>query len=653
MICKKFSHCIPENSMCGLVAIFSPNRAVCEAALWNATEMLRRRGPDLRRCWIDSRGQVGLGHARLSIIDFETGAQPIACENESLRIVVSGEFYDFERIRDRLERRGHRFRTRSDSEIALHLYEDQGAECLKELRGEFAFVLWDKPNQTLFAARDRFGIKPLYYAVVGDTLYLASEVKALFAAGVPAEWDPESFYQQLFVYLNQDRTLFKGVFQVPPGHYLLATAEGIRVFRYWDLDYPQSADYRRDLNEGECVEQLRGNLTEAVRLRLRADIPVTVFLSGGVDSASILGFASSVCDAPLHAYTVSFSQTDYDESDVASETAAHTGAIYHTVPVRQTDLADHLADAVWHAETLAINLHGVARYILSRALRGDGYRVALTGEGSDEIFGGYIQSRQEMQLSIENNGQTGTPGAGSEPDSSLFGVHRALGFTPAWLQRVALTRSVFHLLLNADYQAQFTDLDPFALFIEQFDRKGQLEGRHPAIQSLYLWTRSILPNYTLFAERLEMAHGVEVRLPFLDHHLFENVRHIPPSLLLRDREKHVLREASRPVITETVYRRPKQPFLAPPALLSATGPIQEMARDLFRGSELSSLPFFDQAAVCAAFDHLPRMKSPQRHAFEAALLMVMCSCILKSRLLDVAENKPQLSIDRGGVTHAR
>jgi asparagine synthase (glutamine-hydrolysing) len=571
---------------------------------------------------------VGLGHARLSIIDFETGAQPIASENEDIWIAVNGEFYDFENIRGGLERRGYRFRTRGDSEIALHLYQEKGAGSLKELRGEFAFVLWDGPNQTLFAARDRFGIKPLYYAMVGDTLYLASEVKALFAAGVPAEWDPDSFYQHLFVFLNQDRTLFRGVFQVPPGHYLLATAAGIRVLRYWDLDYPRITDYTPELNERECVEQLRDLLTEAVRLRLRADIPVTVFLSGGVDSSAVLGFASALCEKPLQAYTVSFDHADYDESDVASETATRAGAIYHPVPISQRDLADHLADAVWHAETLGVNLHGVARYLLCRALHGDGYRVALTGEGADEIFGGYIQSRRDMLLSVS--------GAGRGPNSPLPGVDRSLGFTPAWLHRVALTRSVFHLLLDADYQAQFTDRDPFALFIEQFDRQGQLEGRHPMIQSLYLWTRSILPNYTLFAERLEMAHGVEARLPFLDHHLFESVRHIPPGLLLRDREKHALREASRPVITETVYRRPKQPFLAPPTPLSATGPVRELAQDLFRSSALGALPFFDQAAVRALFDGLPRMEGPQLQAFNSALLTVMCSCLLQSRLLDAS-----------------
>jgi asparagine synthase (glutamine-hydrolysing) len=259
----------------------------------------------------------------------------------------------------------------------------------------------------------------------------------------------------------------------------------------------------------------------------------------------------------------------------------------------------------------------------------------LTGEGSDEIFGGYIQSRRDLRFSES--------GAEWDPDSSLSGVNRRLGFTPAWLHRVALTRSVFHLLLGADYGARFTDHDPFASFIEQFDRLGQLEGRHPMIQSLYLWTRSILPNYTLFAERLEMAHGVEVRLPFLDHHLFETVRGLPPNLLLRGREKHVLREASRPVLTETVYQRPKQPFLAPPLLLSAAGPIREMARDLFRSAALRSLPFFDQETVCMVFDGLPQMEGPQRQAFDSALLTVMCSCLLQLRLLD----RSCRAIDRG------
>ena len=224
--------------MCGIAAFFSTDKRISAERLKRATHSLHHRGPDSHGAWLSPNQRVGLGHTRLSIIDLTTGSQPIANEDDRIHIVVNGEFYDFERQRRELERRGHLFRTRSDSEIALHLYEEFGAHCVQQLRGEFAFVLWDEANQNLFAARDRFGIKPLYFAVHDDTLYLASEIKALFAAGVPARWDHEYFYQAATGPLMSDRTLFDGVRQVPPGHYLTATANGMRILRYWEFYYP-------------------------------------------------------------------------------------------------------------------------------------------------------------------------------------------------------------------------------------------------------------------------------------------------------------------------------------------------------------------------------------------------------------------------------
>ena len=202
--------------MCGIVALFSHRSPIAAEVIQRATQRLHHRGPDAQRYWISSDDRVALGHARLSIIDLETGDQPIASEDDRIRIVVNGEFYGYEAIRRELEQSGHRLRTRSDSEIALHLYEELGPQCVHRLRGEFAFILWDATNRTIFAARDRFGIKPLFYAYHNDTIYLASEVKALFAAGVPARWDPESIYYAVEFGGHQVRTLFDGILQTPP-----------------------------------------------------------------------------------------------------------------------------------------------------------------------------------------------------------------------------------------------------------------------------------------------------------------------------------------------------------------------------------------------------------------------------------------------------
>ena len=372
-----------------------------------ATNSLHHRGPDNQGVWLSPDQRVGLGHTRLSIIDLTTGDQPIANEDERVHIVVNGEFYDFERQRRELEQRGHRFRTRSDSEIALHLYEDFGAHCVQHLRGEFAFVLWDETNQTLFAARDRFGIKPLYYAVHDGTLYLASEIKALFAAGVPARWDHEYFYQHATGPAMADRTLFEGVHQVPPGHYLIATPNGLRVLRYWEFNYPPAAELAASpRDERSYVEEFAAVFEEAVRLRMRADVPVGCYLSGGLDSCAVLGFAARNSSTPIQAFTLTFDQAAYDEGDIAREMAARAGANFYPIPIKQSDIADHFADAIWHSETVFSNGHGVSKFLLSRAVRDAGYKVVYTGEGSDEIFGGYVHFRTDM---LQHNTQGQDP----------------------------------------------------------------------------------------------------------------------------------------------------------------------------------------------------------------------------------------------------
>ena len=535
--------------------------------------------------------RVGLGHARLSIIDLATGDQPIASEDEALQIVVNGEFYDFERIQRDLEGRGHRLRTRSDSEIALHLYEDFGTACLRHLRGEFAFVLWDGPNDTLFAARDRFGIKPLYYTTHRGTLYLASEIKALLAAGVPARWDRAAFFQanHFLGHRPPDRTLFEGVYPVPPGHYLLASGGQVRLIRYWDFDYPAADDARPAGPDAEYAERFRHALDEAVRLRLRADVPVGCYLSGGLDSCAVLGLAATHRTEPIRAFTLTFDRADYDEGAIAREMAAHAGAEFHPIPIRQADLADHFADATWQAETLFLNAHGVAKYLLSRAVRDAGYKVVLTGEGSDEILAGYAHFRRDMllhnaqgqdaqavrqlleQLQANNPVSRGLLLPDGEPPP-LASVRRALGFVPSWLEALATAATRLRALFAADFAAEFAGRDPYRVFLNGLDVAGQLAGREPVNQSLYLWSKAVLPNYILavLGDRMEMAHSVEGRVPFLDHHVVELVRDLPVSQKIRGMtEKYVLREAARPVLTATVYGRQKHPFLAPPAALHA------------------------------------------------------------------------------------
>ncbi len=615
--------------MCGIVAIFSKQTLVAAESLEKATQSLRHRGPDGQRYWIAPDGKVGLGHARLSIIDLTTGTQPIANENETLRIVVNGEFYDYESVQKELEQRGHRLRTRSDSEIALHLYEDFGAHCLQRLRGEFAMVLWDGVNRTIFAARDRFGIKPLFYAFHRDTLYFASEVKALFAAGIPARWNDESVYNSVEFGGPQTNTLYQGIFQIPPGHYMIATGENVQLNKYWDFNYPKITDSPTPKSDAEYIEEFRHAFDEAVRIRLRADVPVGCYLSGGIDSCSVLGFAAKHHPEPIRAFTLAFDRGEYDESGVAKEMATKAGAEFFPIPVRQDELADNFSDAIMQAEALCVNTHVVAKYLLSRAVRNAGYKVVLTGEGSDEILGGYMHFRRDVAVNNsaphESNGRV----------RCLDGVRRLLGFVPGWIETSAAQSGKVYAVLADDFLEKFKGHDGFRAFFNGIDVAGQLTGREPLHQSLYLWSKTRLPNYllTLLGDRMEMAHSIEGRLPFLDHRLVEVVRSQPITQKIRGMSnKYVLRESVRDIVSDTVYRRPKQPFLSPPATLNPEGKLNVLMQDVLRGSVFASIPFFDQRKVIALLDGLPAMSESSRVSVDQTLMFLLSAGVLQDRL---------------------
>lgn len=633
--------------MCGIVGIYAPSAAVSSALLKKATRTLDHRGPDGQRQWISSDGHVGLGHARLSIIDLATGDQPIASEDGQTHIVVNGEFYGYESIQRELEATGHRLSTRSDSEIALHLWEDYGPQCLHRLRGEFALILWDAKERCLFIARDRFGIKPLFYAWHDGVLHIASEVKALFAAGVPARWDHESFFHAGAGY--PARTLYEGVFQIPPGHYAIATEKHFQVNRYWEFNYPPAADTSFKRSAEDYITEFRHILDEAVRIRLRADVPVGVYLSGGLDSCSVLGLAARHHPDPIRAFTLTFEHADYDEGSIAREMALRTNAEFHTIAIGQTDLADAFSDAVVQSETFCVNAHGVAKYLLSKAVRDAGYKVVLTGEGADEILGGYPHFRRDMLL-YNREGQdpeeieqllttleeTNTVSRGLLlPDGetgNLDYAKRVLGYIPSWFEAFSARDLKTLPLLANEFKSRFEKRESYRALLATLDVSEQLNGRDPIHQSLYLWCKTALPNYilTVLGDRMEMGHSIEGRVPFLDHQVVECLCAQPVSMKIRGMtEKYVLREAVRDVISDTVYRRQKHPFLSPPATLTPGERFYDFVQETLRGPILAAVPFYDQSAIIALLDRLPKMDTGARIATDQVLMTITSACVLQ------------------------
>lgn len=637
--------------MCGIVGMYSRREPIAAATLERATKRLYHRGPDGQRQWISADKRVGLGHARLSIIDLATGDQPIASEDGRTRIVVNGELYGYEAIQRELEQRGHRLKTKSDSEIALHLYEDFGVHCLEHLRGEFALVLWDENRRRLFAARDRFGIKPLFYAWHKDTLYLASEVKALFAAGVPARWDEQGVFHAMTFGGYQMRTMYDGVFQIPPGYFALVTDGHMQLNQYWDFNYPTRENVAPARSDAEYAEEFRGVLEEAVRIRLRADVPVGVYLSGGLDSCAVLGLAARHHPEPIKAFTLTFEDGAYDEGPIAREMAQKANADFFPIPIAQNDLADSFADAIAQAETACINAHGVAKYLLSRAVRDAGYKVVITGEGSDEILGGYPHFRRDTLL-YNREGQDPEVlkqllarleegNAVSRglllPDGEigdLDAVKRVLGYVPSWIETFSTRMVKLRPLLQPWLRDKYGHREGEYNILDDTDVLRQLRGRDPVHQSLYLWSKTVMAGYilTMLGDRMEMGHSIEGRVPFLDHKVVELVTRQPVSQKIHGMtEKYVLREAVKDVITDTVYRRQKHPFLSPPATLSPDDTFQAFVQDTLRGETLRTMPFFDQKQVVALLDKLPKMDAGARTAYDQVLMHIVSLCVLDER----------------------
>lgn len=631
--------------MCGIVALHSKDQPVNVSKVMAGLEVLHHRGPDHQAYWRSKNNTVLLGHTRLSIIDLESGNQPISDKSGTYHVVVNGEFYDYERIREELTQKGHAFKTKSDSEIALHLYAEYGASCLKYLRGEFAFCLWDSREQTLFAARDRFGIKPLFYTKHQGQFYLASEIKALLAAGVPAEWDQEAYLSRAFIY--GERTLFKNIYKLLPGHYLTINKDGLRSVKYWDFDYPAQSDYSRQ-SEEQLIDEVKELFLESIRLRLRADVPIGVYLSGGIDSSAVLGVATELHENTVDAFTLSFQHENYNELAIAEETARHVGAHFNPIHITQADLADHFADTIWHCESVCINAHGVAKYLLSKAVRDAGYKVVLTGEGADEVFAGYPPFRQDnmvynqvqqweliQQLYDENPVSAGlllSNESSIKTDSGF--LQKKFGLVPTWLVsqlQIIETTAGFY---NNNIESGPDPVEPFRQHINNMNIAEQIDGCDPVHVSMYLISKSLLPNYvlTILGDRVEMAHSIEGRTPFLDHLLVEHAVKIPISMKIKGMtEKYIMREAFKPWLTDSVYERQKHPFLAPPSVLNPDEKLYQMTRDIFNSSSAAKQPFFDPKKVLSFMDSVLSQDVSTRVSAEPVIMEILSLFVMQEK----------------------
>lgn len=620
--------------MCGITGFWelTPTGPDPVALLERMMDTLHHRGPDGRGAHHDRERGLAMGHTRLSIIDLGGGHQPLRLPEERLVLTANGELYDYKPIRAELATHGRRFHTKSDSEIALHLYDRMGLDFLDRLRGEFAFALFDEKEDTLLLVRDRFGIKPLYFELGERHVRWASEVKALLAhPEVPRELDPRATLHQLMHVMAPGTTAFKGVHALRPGHFLRIRRRGDRLEveerRYWDMDFPQAGEHDESAPPEPMVEGVREVLIDAVRTRLEADVPVGCYLSGGIDSCSILGVATAMQQSAVKAFTISFDNDDYDEAAVARAMAERTGADQEVLELAADDLyGDSYRRTVWHAERTFYNTLGVAKWHMSRRVHELGYKVVVTGEGSDEMFAGYpflkrdyflhglADGAEEYSRALERSNKVFKGAILSEEEASHPAFEELVGFTPSWIQPWLLTLERVRPLLSERMRDEVGDYDPVVGIAERIDR-SMLDGRHALDKAQYTWIKTMLEGQILTwgGDRVDMANSMESRPAFLDHHLAELAARIPPGVRIRGGiEKWVLREAMRGVLTQELYEREKFAFMAPPSHTDPTkrAAVQELIDAHLDPDRVREADIVDEGALRSFLDSARTEQDP-------------------------------------------
>lgn len=602
--------------MCGIAGIVA-RELLSDGSTGTVERMislLRHRGPDGTGMYRDP--DAVLGHARLSIIDLAGGAQPIHNEDQTVWVVFNGEIFNYVELRGELERQGHRFYTHSDTEVIVHLYEQHGERFPCLLNGQFAIALWDRRMKKLLLVRDRPGILPLFYSFDNRGLVFASEIKSVLSGlGVSPRLDPVGL-DQLFTFWSPvaPRTLFHGVAQVPPGSLAVYQNGRFDVRAYWDWEFFKEEDQRPVAPESEVAAQLHELLVDATRLRLRSDVPVAAYLSGGLDSSVLVSLIHRYGGVPLRTFSIEFEDARLDESKYQRQLIDHLGAEHSAVRCGPTDISANFESGIWHTESAILRTAPIPMGMLSRLVREQGYKVVLTGEGSDEVFGGYdlFKEAKIRQFWARNTDSRWRPlllkrlypyldlskTQGQSYLSSFFGegirqpsvAH--FSHIPRWT-----TTAKIKDFFSEGFRETITG-DPVELLLESFP--DPMRQWHPFHRAQYIEAKTLMAGYILAAQgdRMLMMSSVEGRFPFLDHRVIEFANRLSPRLKMRVlREKYILKQAMRSYVPQAILDRYKQPYRAPDIPSFFSGGIPEYVSDALSWDAVAQAGYFDPKKV--------------------------------------------------------
>jgi asparagine synthase (glutamine-hydrolysing) len=595
--------------MCGIAGIVRRHpTGVSVESLGKMAASIRHRGPDGYGFYVGQR--VGFAHVRLSIVDIAGGAQPLTNEDGQVVVTYNGEIYNHPELRRELEERGHVFRTRCDTEVLVHGYEEWGVNLLERLNGQFAFAIYDRNTDTVLIARDRFGVRPLFYAQRKGTLYFGSEIKAILATGeVEAALDRRGLDETFTFWAPRPpRTAFAGIASLEPGTYGILKDGALWLRRYYELDYPEAGEEPVDV-----IEQLDELMLRSVGMRMRADVAVGAYVSGGLDSSITASLAASASPQTLRTFSITFDDPRFDESDHQREVAGKVGSIHSIAAITHDNIAASFPEVLWHTETPLVRTAPAPMYHLAKLTKDSGIKVVLTGEGADELFLGYdlFKEVSVRRFCLRQPASLGRQRLLDRLYPELMSQGRGGEFWRRFFLQAGspsdpLFSHIPRFMLSA--RAREFYAPEFKSGLGEIDVLGELRASLPARyfgwsslnQAAYLEMTTLLSPYLLSSQgdRMSMAHGVEGRFPFLDHRLFEFAAALPTGSRLRGlREKEILRRWASRILPPRIKERRKQPYRAPdsPSFFGPNAP--EWVGDHLTADSLRRVGVFSPTSV--------------------------------------------------------
>ena len=610
--------------------MFKPGERVSQALVKSMADAIVHRGPDDEGFYVS--GQIGLGFRRLSIIDLTGGHQPLSNEDETVWIIFNGEIYNYQTLREELIAKGHTFKTKSDTEVIVHLYEDYGVDCVSKLRGMFAFAVWDSNKKTLLLARDRVGIKPLYYYLGNTFLSFGSEIKALLAdPEVDREIDPAMIDRFLtYYYLPGGQTPLRNIFKLEPGHVLVCKKGHCHIHRYWDLDFSGANEPSRS---NDFERQLLAILDETVQLHMISDVPVGFLLSGGIDSTAMLSFAARKTDKPISTFTIGFSsETIVDERPFARMAAQRYGSKHYEISISPDEFATFLPSYVWHMEEPVCQPPAVALYYVSK-LASQHVKVLISGEGGDEAFAGYENYRNIFWFERIKSilGPLRMPvghfmtSLGQLVHSRVLAKYGPRMKTPFDQYYLSRTSSPFEFFsrenssLYTDAMAEIVDRDESTSVTRKY--LARASNYNILNQMLYVDTNTWLPDELLVkADKMTMANSIELRVPLLDHQLLEFAANLPRNQKVRLWSmKYLLKKALRGHLPDAILFRPKAGFPVPYELWLQNN-LRDFILDVLLDSRTLSRGYFRKSSIEKL---LTRSNKSGKYAKEVFSLLIL------------------------------